>query len=121
LLLLLVQPGDRRRHRWFSPSWGIRQTTLRRARGGRGLLGHALIDLGDLPFTQCTRMTLLGRHLLQRLLLGHLLRHLLGHVRVRHVDRLIARCRLHRPGGLTHRLLRGCRGGGWLGCPSGQI
>jgi hypothetical protein len=67
---------------------------MRRAHGGCGLLGHALIGLEDLPFPQCTRKTLLGRHLLRRLLLGHLLRHLLGHFYVRHVDRIIARCRL---------------------------
>jgi hypothetical protein len=50
LLLLLAQPdGQCHRHR-FSPCCGVRQTTLRRARGGYGLLGHALTGLGDLSF-----------------------------------------------------------------------
>jgi hypothetical protein len=78
LLLLLARPGGRRSHRHFSPGCGVRQTTLGRAQGGRVLLGHILTSLrdvslfhGQVPFTQCTHKTLLGRHLPRRLLLGH--------------------------------------------------
>jgi hypothetical protein len=75
------------------PSCGIRQTTLHRPRGSRGLLRHALIGLGDLLFNWCPRKALLRCHLLRCLtggrrgcpggarkaLLGrHLLRHLAG-------------------------------------------
>jgi hypothetical protein len=50
--LLLVRSGGCWPHRHFSSDCGVGQTSLCRARGGRGLLGHTLIGLGDLPFTQ---------------------------------------------------------------------
>jgi hypothetical protein len=43
--LLLIAPGDRYCCYRFTPSCGVRQTTLHWACGGRGLFRHALIGL----------------------------------------------------------------------------